>query len=175
MTTDTNTIAALTITSHRVPFQSDSVQSSGFDLPNRPILSTTIFPNGGLLTISWDCDCWVEAYFHNTDPEKFQIYDAVICDTHFSPPDHPVPWSVRVDHSTFYYYCQNCGFALENGVEFECEKSGKEVHSEVPAPNVEYFGGWAEGIDNCPLCNTPVDYQYIAQTWEEFNEDRGPD
>lgn len=169
MTQDTHTRAARITIFQRAPSQHESVQSSGYTLPHRLLLTITTFPNGGLSTSEWECGCWVETYHHNTDLEKFTVYDAWICDTHFSPPKNPVPWCVRSDHTHFYYHCRNCGFPLAEGEEFGCEAQSTEVHNEIPGPNnVEYFGGSAEGIDNCPLCNHPIDYIHVYSQWEDF-------
>jgi hypothetical protein len=126
-------------------------------------------PAGWKLKAIWECTCTCIAYIPPTarddrdDRDDFSIQERFVCGEHsrlgFLTYNMP-PGRV------FSYSCTTCGYYLEEDNHFGCENDSEEYHPEVHA--TEYFGGFCDGVERCPICGTLIDYDEVYKAWVKY-------
>jgi len=120
--------------------------------------------SGDRVTLAWTCGCvwrgYVGAHIHTNRVHTYEY-----CPLHHTPGD-PHKLITPLD----LFFCWNCLFPLEEGFDFDAAQPQVEHHPEVFPPNNEYFDGFADGIEYCPICALKIDYDAIYNTWLTNNQ-----
>ena len=169
----------------RLPVGTILSPSHDSDFMLTPYLKSNNTPAGWKCSAIWDCGCSCLFYTPPQIPNDPNRMDNSSCCIPISnPPDvtddfniqerrvcggHQRPGYLSFNMppgSTFVYTCKSCGYHLDTDSHFSCAEEQSEYHAEVHA--TEYFDGFCEGTECCPICSTPIPYEEVYKLYVEY-------